>query len=203
MRADTVSAEELVAVCETIRPGETCELATALYDYKNPLEVVETRVTEWLNPNGNWKTARLELLGNNGGEHTITAVEGSQLARDFISKGSHLVHRVGPAGGRVEKPFWCARCGKGPMTEEGVKRHNGHVHDGGPIIWDVEPDEDALVGDGEPTDELSEETVEMFGEPEREPAPSGRTVRPGPEGFRDWQNKPQRERERLRREAEK
>lgn len=49
--------------------------------------------------------------------------------------------------------FWCGRCGHGPLTENGVKIHNGHQHDGRPVVLDHEPDEDEL----ESTDDSDEE----------------------------------------------
>ena len=48
-----------------------------------------------------------------------------------------------------EDEFWCGRCGHGPVTESGVSIHNGHVHNGDPIVLDEEPDEDDLVEDVE------------------------------------------------------
>lgn len=98
MSADTISTEQLVEVCEAVEPGDEVELENASLAYKNPLEVVETDVVEWLNPNGNWFTAVLVLEGNQGGEHRIAAVEGDLGPRDYTSGSYYKVYNLDPVG---------------------------------------------------------------------------------------------------------
>lgn len=183
MATDAIDARQLAAVGLAVEPGDKIGLATSSHDYDNPLEVVETDAIEWQNPNGNWWTARVTLRGVSGGEHEIVAVGGEHRARDYVSRSSRRVQRLGDV--EADDPVedrWCGRCGTGPMAEALVEAHTDLVHDGGPIVYDVPPEEEGLAGDGEPLDEqLSDETVEMFGEPDENEQP----VR-----FRDWSNRP-------------
>lgn len=47
----------------------------------------------------------------------------------------------------ADDEYWCGRCGDGPNTENGVKIHTGHKHDGEPVVLDHRPDADELVAD--------------------------------------------------------
>lgn len=58
-----------------------------------------------------------------------------------------------------ETGYWCGRCGKGPMTESGVKIHTGQVHAGDAIVLEHEPDEADLAGDGAEADVLDEDVA--------------------------------------------
>jgi hypothetical protein len=56
-----------------------------------------------------------------------------------------------------ESGFWCGRCGEKTDTENGVKIHNGHNHDGDAIVLEEEPREDDLVQDDADDEEADEE----------------------------------------------
>jgi len=71
-----------------------------------------------------------------------------------------------------ESGFWCGRCGEQTDTENGVKIHNGHNHDGDAIVLEEEPSEDDLVGDVD--DEAEEvETEDVDDDEDDDPDPDG------------------------------
>ena len=154
--AETIGTEDLVDVCETVGPGDEVELETVSQAYKNPLEVDEVVVTEWIGADENWRTARLVLKGGRGAEHRIVGVEGNGGVTDYTSGKPFRVRRLVPAGVEPDEALQDDEDDDGPLAPE----ESPHKYTTGGALDEMEdePEEDGLDplqdGDRRPWDEL-------------------------------------------------